>query len=107
MPNADVLADARLSFSQLLSVVQATRTHLREQWIWVALRKLNGLRNEYAHRLASEKLAQKQEDFIKSTNPWITPPDGTEGLLRLKFILLILCAQLANICHDKETAGSE
>jgi hypothetical protein len=50
-------------------------------------------------------LTKKQEDFIKSTDPWITPPEETEGLLRFKYVLLILCAQLANICHGEETAG--
>ena len=103
MPNPSALNDARLSFPQLLSVVQAFRHIPHEQWIWTSLRKLNSLRNEYAHRLNSEKLENRRLDFIKSTEPWVTPPDGTIGLLRFKFVLIILCATLSNLCHEAGT----
>lgn len=102
--NPACLAEARLSFSQLLSVVQAFWESPREQWIWSSLRKLNSLRNEYAHHLSSEKLDSKRRDFIRSTEPWITSPVTTPPL-HFKFVLIILCAQLCNLCHGRGTAG--
>lgn len=105
LPNPSAIDGARLSFSQLLSVVQAFRHIPREQWIWTSLRKLNALRNEYAHHLSSEKLENKRRDFIKSTEPWITPPVQAESLLRFKFVLMILCAQLSLLCNGRKTAG--
>jgi hypothetical protein len=105
LPNAAALDNSRLSFSQLLSIVESLRPSKREQWIWLSFRHLNSLRNEYAHELSPDRLDGKRKLFIKSTKPWIFPPSEQEGLLQFKFILLILCAQLANIRHGNETAG--
>jgi hypothetical protein len=105
LPNATALDSARLSFSQLLSLVESLRPSSGEKWIWNAIRHLNSLRNEYAHRLSSERLKQKREEFLESTVPWIDPPADTEGLLRFKYVLVILCTQLANIRHGVQTAG--
>lgn len=105
LPNATALEGARFSFPQLISVVESLRVHSSEQWIWASLRKLNVLRNEYAHRLTLDRLNQKREEFIRSTDTWISPPEGAEGLLRLQFVLVILCGQLANISHGEKTAG--
>ena len=105
VPNPSSLNEARLSFPQLLSVVQAFRHIPRERWIWNSLRKLNTLRNEYAHRLSSEKLDNRRKDFVLSTEPWITPPNWVVGLLRFKFVLMILCAQLSNLSHGGNVAG--
>jgi hypothetical protein len=105
LPNAGALDSARLSFPQLLSLVESLRTIAREKWIWNALRHLNALRNEYAHKLTSERLKQKREALLESTVPWIQPPAETEGLLRFKFVLVILCGQLANIRHGVQPAG--
>jgi|WetSurMetagenome_2_1015567.scaffolds.fasta_scaffold120351_2 hypothetical protein len=105
VPNPSALNDARLSFPQLLSVIQAFRYIPSEQWIWNSLRKLNALRNEYAHRLSSDKLENRRRDFIQSTEPWVTPPDGAVGLLHFKFVLIILCGQLSNVCYGGTVAG--
>ncbi|MBE7551909.1 MAG: hypothetical protein HS126_12640 [Anaerolineales bacterium] len=105
LPNAAILDTARFSFSQLISLVESLRPSHREKWIWLALRRLNSLRNEFAHNLSLDRLNQKRNEFLESTIPWITPPADTEGLLQFKFVLLILCAQLANIRHGVKTAG--
>jgi hypothetical protein len=105
LPNAGALDTARLSFSQLISLMESLRASNREKWLWLALRRLNSLRNEFAHSLSLDRLRDKRDQFLESTVPWITPPADAEGLLRLKYVLLILCAQLADIRHGVETAG--
>ena len=105
LPNVSALEGARLSFFQLISVVEALRHEKREQWIWESLRKLNALRNEYAHNLNPDNLEKKRKEFIESTQPWISPPDEEMGLSRFKYIINILCNQFEKISRGEKTAG--
>jgi hypothetical protein len=105
VPNPNAINNSRLSFHQLLSIVEAHRPSKKEVWIWGALRNLNSLRNEIAHTLSTDKFIKKRDLFIVSTEPWVQPPEGTKDIQRLKFILTILCAQLANILHGVPSAG--
>lgn len=57
--------NARLSFSQKLSLVRAFNFHHPDEPIWDALTALNSLRNDLAHRLTSEQRERKITAFIK------------------------------------------
>jgi hypothetical protein len=105
LPNPKAIKKVRLTFRHLLAFVESHRPSKKEKWIWTSLEKLNSLRNEIAHNISTEKLSKKRDDFIESTVPWISPPVTSKGTLTLKFILQILCAQLANINHGSSTAG--
>lgn len=62
------VADARLSFSQKLSLVRALNLHHPAEPIWNALAALNTLRNDLAHRLTSDQREKKVSAFIAFTN---------------------------------------
>lgn len=66
--NPRYVADARLSFSQKLSLVRALNLHHPDEPIWNALAALNSLRNDLAHRLTSDQREKKVAAFISFTN---------------------------------------
>jgi hypothetical protein len=51
LPHGDRLEGARLSFSQLLLIVQAVSPIVLEDWLLGCITQLNSLRNRFAHRL--------------------------------------------------------
>jgi hypothetical protein len=94
----------RLTFPQLICLLEALQPKGSKKWIWNSLRRLNVLRNEYAHNLTMDRLETKRKEFIESTKPWIYT-ENFEEEERFKLILRILCGQLANIRHGVDTAG--
>jgi hypothetical protein len=61
------ITEAKLGFSQKLSLVRALNLHHPNEPIWQALGALNMLRNDFAHRLSSDQRDRKIQTFIDST----------------------------------------
>ncbi|MEG3789155.1 hypothetical protein V1318_03380 [Lysobacter sp. CCNWLW3] len=61
------IIEAKLGFSQKLSLVRALNLHHPNEPIWHALSALNTLRNDFAHRLSSDHRDRKIQTFIDST----------------------------------------
>jgi hypothetical protein len=60
----DTLSDARLGFAQLVALCRSFHRYSKEDWWgWVALKKLNSLRNLLAHSLEPKDLGDRIVDF--------------------------------------------
>ena len=57
--HAELLEEARLSFSQLMHLAKAMSWRNHDSDIWDILKIINSLRNDLAHRLEPEKLEVK------------------------------------------------
>jgi hypothetical protein len=85
------LDEARFSFSQKLCVVAALHRGIESEWLWKAIRLLNVLRNELAHRLENVRRDALLEDFLRTVErspelPEHEPPkEITERLHRAIF----------------------
>ena len=64
-PNPAQLAKARLSFAQLLAVVQALVSVPVPQEAWQGIAELNGLRNSLAHKLQPSDVQERVERLYK------------------------------------------
>lgn len=64
-PNPAQLAKARLSFAQLLAVVQALVSVPVPQEAWQGIAELNGLRNSLAHKLQPNDVQERVERLYK------------------------------------------
>jgi len=58
------LEGARLSFAQLLAFARAC-SHEPDDWCWVAVSKLNKLRNTLAHETGGGDLRAKIDDYVR------------------------------------------
>lgn len=99
IPSSEPLYEARLSFYQLVCVAEAFGSQIKDKWIWKSLKLLNSLRNEMAHKLPPNRIEQKRDEFLKSTDPWIVPLEGSKGINRFTHILVLLCIILTNISY--------
>lgn len=62
LPNPEALEGSRLSFVQLVAVARSLSRELEpDSWLWVAIQRLNKLRNILAHELASDSLVSEVE----------------------------------------------
>lgn len=60
LPNPTALEGSRLSFIQLVAIARSLSREVEpESWMWVAIQRLNKLRNILAHELASNTLASE------------------------------------------------
>jgi hypothetical protein len=60
----EALSEARLGFAQLIALCRSFHTYSKEDWWgWVALKKLNSLRNLLAHNLEPKNLRDRIVDF--------------------------------------------
>lgn len=64
LPNAKALTGARLTFSQVLSLVRSLQLPEHDDWQWDALAKLNSLRNQFSHHLAPDELNAKIDAYV-------------------------------------------
>ena len=55
----DFMKNANLSFYQKLNVARSMSLNEQDNLIWLIIEKLNTLRNDFAHRLNSEKREEK------------------------------------------------
>ena len=64
-PNPNELKGARLTFSQMISVVRATNPTDPDDWGWVALGKLNRIRNLLSHESRPRNLSHKITEYVE------------------------------------------
>lgn len=60
----DALEGARLTFVQLLAVARACSSAPADHWCWVAVAKLNKLRNMLSHEAAPKALSEKIGEYV-------------------------------------------
>jgi vacuolar-type H+-ATPase subunit I/STV1 len=82
-----VLNDARLSFSQQISLAHALVGNEVDPWIWSSLKKIGALRNKIAHEMEADSLTKEIEKFINSV-PGLFENTETQDQLELKLWLL-------------------
>jgi len=58
------LEEAKLSFLQLTHLVKAFHKYQPPEWVWAALKKVNGLRNKLAHKLIPIDYEKSRDEFI-------------------------------------------
>jgi len=65
IPHGEVLDEARMSFSQLLTIAKATTSFLKpDDWCWNAISELNKIRNLLAHNPEKSDLQKKIASYI-------------------------------------------
>lgn len=63
-PNA--LANAQFSCSQIICLAEAFCADRTAPWLWMALRNLNSLRNDIAHRIEPKRFQERILDFVST-----------------------------------------
>lgn len=64
LPNSKALQGARLTFAQLLALARACSPASDINWHWVAITKLNSLRNMLSHNLLPAERDSRIVDFV-------------------------------------------
>jgi hypothetical protein len=65
----DTLAEARLSFNQILCITEALYWEKESEWLWESIRKLNNIRNSFSHQLTPKKYANAITEFLSIYKP--------------------------------------
>ena len=65
LPNPAALKGARLTFSQILAIVRANTEASANAWEWVALGKLNKIRNLLSHESRPKLLPKKIDEYVQ------------------------------------------
>src|SRR5260221_8851296 len=92
LANPQELAESRLRFGQKLSLVAALHKQPGSAWLWAVLRRLNGLRNELAHKIESAKFDALLEQFITEVeaSPELRYVDTPPNEERLRYALFVV-----------------
>jgi hypothetical protein len=79
LPNPKALEGARLTFAQLLALARACSPASDINWYWVAISKLNSLRNMLSHNLLPAERDSRISDFVAFvvTNNGVPMPPPT------------------------------
>lgn len=91
LPCPAELDEARFSFAQKISLVAALHKGVDSGWLWKAIRLLNSLRNDLAHRLENNRKGSLLWEFLQTVEsspelPHLEPPaEVTERLHRAIF----------------------
>jgi len=64
LPNPDALSGSRLTFAQILSVARACSVVSPDNWCWVAVSKLNKLRNMLSHETDPKDISKKIQEYV-------------------------------------------
>ena len=88
---------------QVICLVEATLPiHPKLNWVWLAVKKLNSLRNNLAHNLEPNGIEHKKEDLIKYVSTYsgsmlskanVSDPDADKLFLSI----MAICATLSTI----------
>lgn len=81
LPNPEALEGARLTFAQLLALSRACSSDARH-WHWVAIAKLNKIRNMLSHNLLPAERDSHIADFVSfvvASNGVPMPPPTIKG----------------------------
>ncbi len=60
----EALNDARLSFSQILSITESLYWKQESDLLWQLIRKLNNIRNSFSHQLEPKKYNELIKEFL-------------------------------------------
>ena len=64
-PHSSFLVEAELEFDQLLLVAKSQYFTHEQSWVWGAAKKLNTIRNLFAHNLEPPEAGKKLEEFLQ------------------------------------------
>ena len=103
-PDALLERGARLSFQQVASLVEAITPVSREEpWLWTAIKRINGIRNDLAHQLSPAALDDKLGSlfrYVRHENPVIKEiadrlgvPEGHD----FELVVICVCAGLSSL----------
>ena len=73
LPNPSALDDARLSFAQLVALAEAVTKGDQLDTRWPLVRRLNWLRNRYAHQIQPETMERDVGGFLTEICQQRTP----------------------------------
>ena len=92
-PNA--LIDARLECYQAICIAEALCPE-EEEYVWNAVKKLNNIRNELAHKTEPVGIDDRIEDFVNSV-PWV--PDVEDRVMQIKYRLFALFEAVSSLAE--------
>ena len=92
----EILAKARLIFSQKLRIVQAMSFLKPDDEMWEVAATLNRLRNEMAHRLDSPKIEEIMQDIYRLMQMTPKPSDSPAVIDAIKIEALALAVIFAH-----------
>ena len=101
LPHYECLSGANLQVSTKVALCRASSDDERfDKWIWAGVKKLNKLRNSYAHALEPnpEKIKRQKEEFIDYMNlqkpPKVTYMQDSQLALCIFFLCTAIFAVL-------------
>jgi hypothetical protein len=103
------LKDARLETHQKLCLAEALLHNHAHPWVWTALKKLNTIRNHFAHDLEPKGIEDRLADFQNFVEDNRDKSPGLRSVLKgapLKLALGDLHIQLLILLHHHELRGA-
>lgn len=88
------LRDARLTCYQAICIAEAFCSE-EQKYIWNAVKKLNNIRNDLAHKTEPVGLDDRIDDFVQSI-PWHVPVEENE-IMRIEFTLWALFEAVSSL----------
>ena len=107
LPNPAALELERMRFSSKVRLAEALCGHQVHEWVWIALRSLNNLRNSLAHKLDDDQLPEHARRLIaqiRFDDPLTIQLAGAELESQLAFSLAWLHERLLNECINRDNA---
>ena len=92
--NESDIANARLSFKQLMLVTKAHYINEDNSWYWGALNKLNKIRNSLSHNLEPDDLNTNLVELIELVESHYENEEENTFHERLRRVLAMLAAQM-------------
>jgi len=88
----------RFTFAHRLALVKSMNRSQENQGLWTSIAKLNTLRNDLAHKIASPKLNERINEFLQSADSLSGLSSKNKNIeLRLRHALIFLCGALQRI----------
>ncbi len=109
LPHYECLSGARLQVSTKIDLAKAVSDDERyDKWIWTGIKKLNSVRNGYAHSLEPdlEKINTKTQeflDFINQQNPPNLPSLADNDLARSIVVLCIAVFSVLEVLKSEKS----
>ena len=92
-PNSEHIDKAGLRFGQLMHVVKAFYFDQEKSWVWGAVSKLNGIRNDYSHSLVPENGGLKVGEFVDLVEAYVGSTEG-DGFEHYRRAIAMVCGEL-------------
>ena len=87
------LAQAELEFDQLLALAKSHYFAEPSGWVWGAAKKLNSIRNLYAHNLEPENIGARLDEFLQLAEGHIGA-ERASSQERLRRAIAMVAAQI-------------